>query len=222
MRYLFYCTSESELPALKAQGVRDAVLWKTLQSARRTNAEVILVVDAASVTGLASSPSKSTWAGLVPPAALLNTTPYRAPKVVIAGGGIVIRVRLRDILLIRRHGVWDLPKGKRARGEAVSDCALREVAEETGVEDLSLKGLLGQTMHGYAQSGRYFMKETFWYLMRSQATSFKPAHMEGIDDVAWTPWAEAVPKLGHSTLQEFLRLVGSRVEAEFARPAGQH
>ncbi len=206
---------------MKAYGVRGAVLWKTLQSARRTNAEVVLVVDSEGVTGLATSPSNSTWAGLVPPAALLNAAPYRAPKVAIAGGGIVIRVRPREVLLIRRHGVWDLPKGKRARGEAVMDCALREVAEETGVADLRLKGLLGQTMHGYVQSGRYFMKETFWYLMQSEATSFKPAHVEGIDDVSWAPWAEAVPKLGHATLQDFLRLVASRVEAEFARPAGQ-
>ena len=217
MRYLFYSTGESELPALRAHGARDAILWKTLRSARRAGSGPILVVDADVAKGLVQSPSMSTWAARVPPAALLNASPYRAPRVVIAGGGIVMRARGRDILLIRRRGIWDLPKGKRERGEAVQDCALREVAEETGVTDLKLKGLLGQTMHGYAQSGRFYIKETFWYLMQSDATAFRPAHVEGIDDVAWTPWEQAAPVIGHATLQEFLGLVASRVEAGFAR-----
>ena len=138
MRYLFYSTSESELPALRAHGARDAILWKTLRSARRAGSGVILVVRADVAEGLVQSPSMSTWAARVPPAAFLNVSPYRVPGVVIAGGGVVVTGRSRDILLIRRHGIWDLPKGKRERGEAVQDCALREVAEETGVADLRL------------------------------------------------------------------------------------
>ena len=37
-------------------------------------------------------------------------------------------------LLIRKHGQWDIPKGKRKKKERAEKCARREVAEETGLK----------------------------------------------------------------------------------------
>jgi 8-oxo-dGTP diphosphatase len=46
------------------------------------------------------------------------------------GGGRV------EVLLVHRpkYGDWTVPKGKALPGESDEDCALREVAEETGLE----------------------------------------------------------------------------------------
>ena len=48
-----------------------------------------------------------------------------------AGGGIVYNQEGK-VLLIKRNGKWDLPKGKKEKGENIATCALREVEEETG------------------------------------------------------------------------------------------
>ena len=52
-----------------------------------------------------------------------------------AAGGLVSN-RRGDYLLIRRNGLWDLPKGHRENGEDITVTALREVQEETGVRHL--------------------------------------------------------------------------------------
>ena len=54
-----------------------------------------------------------------------------------AAGGLVEN-RRGDYLLIKRDGLWDLPKGHQEAGEDIKVTALREVQEETGVDDLSL------------------------------------------------------------------------------------
>jgi hypothetical protein len=59
-----------------------------------------------------------------------------------AGGGLVINP-FGKILLIFRRGVWDLPKGKQDPGETLAQTAMREVQEETGLNDLKLIEKLG-------------------------------------------------------------------------------
>lgn len=49
-----------------------------------------------------------------------------------AAGGVVICDGLVLVVHRPRHGDWSFPKGKAELGEEDADCALREVAEETG------------------------------------------------------------------------------------------
>ena len=49
-----------------------------------------------------------------------------------AAGGIAVNGR-GEWLMIHRNGRWDLPKGHLEPYEELPDCAVREVAEETGV-----------------------------------------------------------------------------------------
>src|SRR5690554_2494601 len=52
-----------------------------------------------------------------------------------AMGGIVANAK-GEVLYIYRRGRWDLPKGKKEKNETKRDCAIREVMEETGLENL--------------------------------------------------------------------------------------
>ena len=74
-------------------------------------------------------------------------------KEVNAAGGLVSN-RRGDFLLISRNGLWDLPKGHQEAGEDIETTALREVQEETGVDQLELRRLICVTDHCYFRDGR--------------------------------------------------------------------
>ncbi len=147
--------------------------------------------------------------GHVPREAVLNVDPdgdYWRPAPVAAGGGVVVREADGvDVLLIFRRGAWDLPKGKLDEGETPKKAARREVAEEVGVrkKSITVTADLGTTVHGYVWPSRevYAVKTTHWFGMTTTAERFEPETKEGIEAVAWVPWAEARARVGFDTLR---------------------
>ena len=69
-------------------------------------------------------------------------------KLIVAAGGLVYTPK-HEILLILRHGKWDLPKGKTDDKESLETCAIREIAEETGLENHTIEKPLTITYHTY-------------------------------------------------------------------------
>lgn len=145
----------------------------------------------------------------VPPGAVLNADPYARPTRVTAAGGFVTRRRggTLELLLIFRRGTWDLPKGKLDAGEAVEDCAVREVREELGITDVELRRALGSTVHAYREKKRCMVKTTHWYEMATGADEFAPQAEEDIEKVSWMPWREARGKVGFETLRRHMDAV---------------
>ena len=108
-------------------------------------------------------------------------------KLIIAAGGLV-HTSDHEILLILRHGKWDLPKGKLDEKEALETCAIREIAEETGLENHKIEKPLTITYHTYHQDGKHILKESHWFLMQSPKQSvFTPQTEEGITKCQWVP-----------------------------------
>ncbi|MBA4134583.1 MAG: NUDIX hydrolase [Flavobacterium sp.] len=102
-----------------------------------------------------------------------------------AGGGLVYN-KAGDVLFIFRNGKWDLPKGGIEKGEEIEDTAIREVEEETGVTNLKITHKLQKTYHVFKRGGKYKLKVTHWYEMRTDFTGKpKPQANEGIEKVAW-------------------------------------
>ncbi len=102
-----------------------------------------------------------------------------------AGGGLVYNKR-GEVLFIFRNGKWDLPKGGIEKGEEIENTALREVEEETGVGKLSIEEKLQKTYHIFRRNGKYKLKITHWFLMRTKFDGTpQPQQEEGIDRVAW-------------------------------------
>lgn len=83
-------------------------------------------------------------------------------KIIEAGGGIV-QNQQNEILFIYRRHKWDLPKGKLEKGETIETCAKREVEEETGVKNLTLKTKIGETYHIYQEQKEQILKISHWY-----------------------------------------------------------
>ncbi len=102
-----------------------------------------------------------------------------------AAGGLV-RNGNGDYLFIKRFNMWDLPKGKIEARESLEECALREVMEETHLQSVSMLEKLLATYHIYFLKGKWVLKITHWYGMRTDFEGvLKPQLEEGITEVKW-------------------------------------
>ena len=112
-----------------------------------------------------------------------------------AAGGLVSN-RRGDYLLIRRDGLWDLPKGHQEAGEDISVTALREVQEETGVDNLELGPLICITDHCYWRNNLWHLKHTWWYRMTyMEPVDLVPQTEEDISKAAWVAKSSLPPFL---------------------------
>lgn len=106
-----------------------------------------------------------------------------------AAGGVVVRGDTQSTLEIAlvhrpRYDDWTIPKGKEDPGEETVSCALREVAEETGLRCRVI---------GHAGTARYRVaagdKVVEYYLMRPfRSDGFRPN--EEVDEMRWVPLHE--------------------------------
>lgn len=119
-------------------------------------------------------------------------------KEVNAAGGLVSN-RRGDYLLIRRDGMWDLPKGHQENGEDISVTALREVQEETGVDKLILGELICITDHCYLRGGVWHLKHTWWYeMLYNDPVDLTPQKEEDITKAAWVAKSSLPPFLSNT------------------------
>jgi ADP-ribose pyrophosphatase YjhB (NUDIX family) len=107
-----------------------------------------------------------------------------------AAGGIVLKDNA--MLSIFRFNRWDFPKGHIEKGELATDAALREVEEETGIDNLIITKELDFTYHVYKnEHDRFTLKETHWFLMRTTSEKTPvPQTEEGISAVEWIPLSQ--------------------------------
>ncbi len=116
-------------------------------------------------------------------------------KEVNAAGGLVSN-RRGDYLLIRRDGLWDLPKGHQESGEDIRITAVREVQEETGVDKLQLRDLICITDHCYRRGGIWHLKHTWWYdMLYTDPVDLTPQTEEDISKAAWVAKSSLPPFL---------------------------
>ncbi|MCQ2153965.1 MAG: NUDIX domain-containing protein [Bacteroidales bacterium] len=127
-----------------------------------------------------------------------------------AAGGLVSN-RRGDYLLINRNGLWDLPKGHREKGEEMEVTALREVREETGVDELELRKLICVTDHCYLRDGIWHLKHTWWYdMLYTNPVDLTPQREEDITKAAWVAKSSLPPFLKNTfpSILEVFRAAG--------------
>ena len=115
---------------------------------------------------------------------ILKMFKKKYPEIIAAGGKVINNKS--EILFIYRNKKWDLPKGKAEKNEIISETALREVEEETGIKNLSIIKPLDKTYHIFKRGGKNYLKSTYWFEMQSDFIGkFKPQKKEGITRVEW-------------------------------------
>jgi len=118
-----------------------------------------------------------------------------------AGGVVVRRQRGRWAVAAIRpggkpEGIWALPKGLIGPGERAETTALREVAEETGVEARPVEKL-GDVRYVYTWAGERVFKVVSFFLFRyagGRLGDIPPEHAHEVAEAKWLPLEDA-PRL---------------------------
>ncbi|MFA5713205.1 MAG: NUDIX domain-containing protein [Bacteroidales bacterium] len=126
-----------------------------------------------------------------------------------AGGGLVLNGN-HQLLMIYKRGFWDLPKGKRDKGEEIEQTALREIFEECGlpIEHMKIERAVGVSYHTFMRDGELNFKETKWFIISYNGNNglIKPQALENIEKVEWVDPHNVSEYFGMSyrSLQSFM------------------
>jgi 8-oxo-dGTP pyrophosphatase MutT (NUDIX family) len=102
-----------------------------------------------------------------------------------AAGGLV-RNSKNQLLVIRRFGKPDLPKGKQEKNETDEQAAVREVEEECGIRAPVIVGKAEPSYHIYVINNQRILKKTEWFYMSYNGNdTLIPQIKEGIVAVEW-------------------------------------
>jgi 8-oxo-dGTP pyrophosphatase MutT (NUDIX family) len=105
-------------------------------------------------------------------------------KIPAAGG--LVRNADNELLLIKRYGMWDIPKGKVDRGENMEIACVREIEEECGIQKPVIARKLTETYHVMRYKERKALKHTYWFVLNYNGDdALVPAKEEGITSVKW-------------------------------------
>jgi 8-oxo-dGTP pyrophosphatase MutT (NUDIX family) len=116
-------------------------------------------------------------------------------KKITAGGGIVESEH--GFLLIKRKGMWDLPKGKKDKGEDIEQTAIREIEEECGITGPTINQFICKTIHSYSYKNNPVLKKTHWFHMSySGNEELIPQREEGITKVGWKSYEKMMRMRG--------------------------
>lgn len=114
----------------------------------------------------------------------------------------------------KKGPVWVLPKGhvELAVKEKVSEAARREVQEEAGLKDLSVKDQLGVTRFKFQAEGTLVKKTVHYFLMTTGQKELVPQAEEGLLEAAWFPVEQAIKELAYDTDQDIVRRAMEKLE----------
>jgi 8-oxo-dGTP pyrophosphatase MutT (NUDIX family)/phosphohistidine phosphatase SixA len=122
----------------------------------------------------------------------------------VRAAGAVVTRKGGEVLLVHRpkYDDWSFPKGKLDPGEHTVTAAVREVAEETGL-DVRLGPALSPQR--YRMSNGRWKSVDYWtarVVGSDDVSGYRPN--AEIDDVEWVPWKDAVHRLTYPYDRETL------------------
>ncbi len=136
----------------------------------------------------------------------------------ISAGGLVIDITGTKGLLIGRidhkdqNGkrlLWSLPKGHIETGETQEQAAIREVAEETGIQSEIAKPL-GVIDFWFMAGGKRIHKTVHHFLFKETGGQIAPQLTE-VDQVAWFPLDEIINRLAYPDEKKLIARFGDLI-----------
>jgi 8-oxo-dGTP pyrophosphatase MutT (NUDIX family) len=113
-------------------------------------------------------------------------------------------------------GIWALPKGLIGGGESSEEAALREVAEETGVEARPVEKL-GDVRYVYTWAGERVFKVVSFFLFRYRSGrlgNVAPEQRHEVAEARWLPLEDAERLLAYRGEREMAGKALARVRED--------
>jgi 8-oxo-dGTP pyrophosphatase MutT (NUDIX family) len=132
----------------------------------------------------------------------------------VSAGGVVYRMedgRALFLLINDSYRNWGFPKGHLEKGERPEAAAQREVAEETGLADLSVRGELATIDWHFRFRGKLIHKVCHFFLMETATMKTSPQREEGITACKWLPIEEALVLISYANAREVLQRAAAMV-----------
>ena len=138
------------------------------------------------------------------PSSKPSSKPYTKRVDEVSAGGLVIDESGTKGLLIGRRDLkdpakerllWSLPKGHIEEGETPEMAAIREVAEETGINS-EIARALGVIDFWFMAGGKRIHKTVHHFLFKEVGGVLAP-QLEEVDEVGWFPLEEIVSMLAY-------------------------
>ncbi|MDO8558970.1 MAG: bis(5'-nucleosyl)-tetraphosphatase [bacterium] len=101
-----------------------------------------------------------------------------------------------------RH--WDLAKGHIEKGEKPKEAAIREVKEETGIEDIEFIPEFKETIkYFYKRDGKSFLKTVVFFLAQTKTKKVKISYEH--QGFKWLPYEEALEQITFDNAKKILK-----------------
>jgi 8-oxo-dGTP pyrophosphatase MutT (NUDIX family) len=125
-----------------------------------------------------------------------------------SAGGVVFRRGadgvVRYLLIRDSYQNWGFPKGHVENGEPPAEAARREVSEETGLQQLDLRGPVEVIDWYFRFGGRTIHKFCHFFLFESATGEPVPQEEEGITACVWQPIDEARSTISYDNARAVL------------------
>ncbi len=144
-----------------------------------------------------------------------SSKPYAKRVDEVSAGGLVIdESRTKGLLIGRRdlkdptkeRLLWSLPKGHIEAGETPEMAAIREVAEETGIQS-EISRALGVIDFWFMAGGKRIHKTVHHYLFK-EVGGVLQAQIEEVDEVGWFPLDQIISMLAYPDEKKLIAKAG--------------
>ncbi|MDE1728190.1 bis(5'-nucleosyl)-tetraphosphatase [Candidatus Nitrosotalea okcheonensis] len=110
------------------------------------------------------------------------------------------------LLLNYPSGHWDFVKGNIEKGETFKQTVLREIREETGIEDITfVDGFEDKVEYHYQRDGQVIHKEVIFFLANTKTSKVVLSHEHR--DYTWLNFNDALEKLTYKTAQNIFKKI---------------
>ena len=139
-----------------------------------------------------------------------NSDRYEDENLVISAGGIIFRQEAGKtyfILVQNTYDKWTFPKGKVEEGETWQEAAVREIREETGIEEAEILGEVGEIKFTDKSGTEPVKKSVHFYLIKTNQKEITsvPKEETHLKEVRWVLQDEVPNMLGYENLVDLFK-----------------